>query len=472
MTGTETQPLRVAIIGSGPSGFYAADALLKNKNDLIVEVDMYDRLPTPHGLVRGGVAPDHQKIKNVTKVYDRIADNPRFRFYGNVEFGTDITHEDITRLYHQVIYATGAQTDRQLGIDGEDLPGSHAATEFVAWYNAHPDYRHLEFDLSSDTAIVVGNGNVAMDVTRILASSPAELARTDIADYALEALRNSNIRRIIMLGRRGPAQAKFTNPEIKEMGELEDAQVIVGPDEIALDPLSEEFILSGEDKNAEKNVQILRQYAKADEDPNKSKRIITRFLVSPVKIEGNGKVESVTIVKNELYKNERGVMRPRSTDQHEDIPAGLIFRSIGYHGVPLPDVPFFEKWGIIPNDGGRVQMEHEGEVVTGEYVVGWIKRGPSGIIGTNKPDSQATVANMLADAEAGDLLSPESPTAEAVENLLTERNVRFVRYADWQILDKIEVERGEEQGRPRVKFSDPDEMLRVIDENREPISGD
>ncbi len=466
--GTPESPLRVAIIGSGPSGFYAADALLKNKEGLTVEVDMFERLITPHGLVRGGVAPDHQKIKNVTKIYDKIAAHENFRFYGNVEFGKDVTHADLTQHYHQLVYAVGAQTDRQLGIPGEDLAGSHAATEFVAWYNGHPDYRHLTFDLSHETAVVIGNGNVAMDVTRILASSIAELSRTDIADYALDALRESNVKQIIMLGRRGPAQAAYTNPELKEFGELEEAQVIVSENDITLDELSAEYIADGNDRTAEKNVQLLRQYHQQERDPNKPKQIIMRFLVSPVEFVGDGKLEEVKIVHNELYLNERGTLRPRATEQFEAFDAGVVFRSIGYRGVPLPDVPFYDRWGTIPNADGRVTDTHEGEPLPGEYAVGWIKRGPSGIIGTNKPDSQETVKLMLEDAAAGTAHAPAQPSRDAVEQLMQERNIRYVSYTDWQTIDKLEVEKGEAAGRPRVKFTDPAEMLQILDADKSP----
>jgi ferredoxin--NADP+ reductase len=462
--GTSDNPLRVAIIGSGPSGFYAAEALLKNKADVEVRVDMFERLITPHGLVRGGVAPDHQKIKSVVKVYDRIAKDERFRYFGNVEFGKDVSHAEMEDMYHQIVYAVGAQTDKQLGIPGEDLKGSHAATEFVAWYNGHPDYRHLTFDLSHETAVVIGNGNVAMDVTRILASSPEELAKTDIADYALEALKQSKVKRIVMLGRRGPAQAAYTTPELKEFGELDDAQPIVADEDAHMDDLSRQFYDETDDKSVRANVDLVRQYAAAERDPNKSKEIVMRYLVSPIEFHGDGHLEQVKIVHNELYLNERGTLRPRATDKTETFDAGIIFRSIGYRGVPLPDVPFYEGWGIIPNDEGRVCVEHEGECIPGEYVVGWIKRGPSGVIGTNKPDSKATVEKMLEDVSSGATHTPQHTDPAAIEVLLEERNVRFVSYEDWLKIDATETERGVAAGRPRVKFTEPSDMLALLDE--------
>lgn len=467
--GTPENPVRVAVIGSGPSGFYAADALLSNK-DFTIEVDMYDRLPTPHGLVRGGVAPDHPKIKSVTKLYDRIAKKDGYRFFGNVEFGTDITHEDILNHYHQVVYAVGAQTDRKLGIPGEDLPGSHPATEFVAWYNGHPDFKDFEFDLTQETAVVVGVGNVAMDVARILARSYDELFETDIADYALEALKNSNIKNVYVLGRRGPAQAAFTNPEIREMGKMSEANCIISPEEIDIDPLSQEYLDSDDaDKKDIKNVEIMKGYAELEPDPNKPKNLIFRFLTSPIEIIGDDHVEAVKVVKNELYKNERGTLRPRATEETEVIPAGLVFRSVGYRGVKLPDVPFREDWGTIPNVEGRITEFADGklgDVVVGEYTVGWIKRGPSGIIGTNKPDSIATVEKMLEDLANNITFTPVDTDPDAVVSLLADRNIEYVTYNDWLKLDELELANGETLGRPRVKFTDIPTMLDAVKKAR------
>ncbi|NDJ60993.1 MAG: FAD-dependent oxidoreductase [Chloroflexi bacterium] len=464
--GTAEQPLRVAIIGSGPSAFYAAEHIQK-QSDLVATIDMFERLPTPHGLVRGGVAPDHPKIKSVTKIYDRIAGKPGFRFFGNVELGKDIHLSDLRRLYHQIVYAVGAQTDRRMGIPGEDLLGSHPATEFVGWYNAHPDFRDLSFDLSQERAAVIGNGNVAMDVARILASSHDELAVTDIADYALEALRNSNIKEIYVLGRRGPAQAAFTNPEIKELGALSEADVIVPADEAALDPLSEAWLEANGDRSAQNNVKILQSYA--DEGPDgKPRRIVMRFLVSPVEIIGTERVEAIKIVKNELYQRDDGSLRPRATEVTETLPVGLVFRSIGYRGVALADVPFDDRNGVIPNQEGRViDSERDGALTPGEYCVGWIKRGPSGVIGTNKPDSVETVERMLEDVAAGQTLTPAAPQPEAVNRLMAERTIDFVSYPDWLLLDAFEQERGEPLNRPRVKFSTVPEMLDAIRSRRE-----
>src|SRR3712207_2909102 len=344
--GTPDNPLRVAIVGSGPSGFYAAGHLLKSKShpELVAQVDMFDRLPTPWGLVRGGVAPDHPNIKAVSRVYEKTAEHPEFRFFGNVELGRNLSHEDLTDRYHAVIYAVGAQTDRRMGIPGEDLAGSWPATEFVAWYNGHPDFRDLEFDLSHERAVVVGNGNVAADVARMLALTRDELAKTDVAVHALEVLADSKVREIVVLGRRGPAQAAFTSPEVLELGEMIDADVYVDPADADLDPLSREYVEGDEvHVTTRKNVEIFTAYS-TREPAGKSKRIVLRFLVSPVEILGEGRVEAIRIARNELYRDEEtGSIRARATDSTEVIPTGLVFRSIGYKGTPLPDVPFDER---------------------------------------------------------------------------------------------------------------------------------
>jgi ferredoxin/flavodoxin---NADP+ reductase len=459
--GTTENPLRVAIVGSGPAGFYAAGHLLKDK-ERVVQVDMFDRLPTPWGLVRAGVAPDHPKIKAVSRIYEKTAGHPEFRFYGNVEFGTDLSHEELTSHYHAVIYAVGAQTDRQMGIPGEDLPGSWAATEFVAWYNAHPDYRELEFDLSAERAVVIGNGNVAMDVTRMLASDPDDLAKTDVADHALEVLRESNVKEVVVLGRRGPAQAAFTNPELRELGEMTDADVLVAAEDCELDPMSAEAIEGEGHITPRKNVEILRDYA-AKEPTGRERRIVLRFLVSPVEIVGDEQVEAIRIVRNELHQEEDGSLRPRATESTEEIPCGLVFRSIGYRGLPLPGLPFEERRGVVPNDGGRVT--EDGEPIQGEYVVGWIKRGPTGIIGTNKKDAQETVDHLFEDVAEGRLLDPSEPERESLERLLSERKPDHVTYTGWEAIDRREREAGEPHDRPRIKLCTFEELLEAAKES-------
>ena len=457
--GTSENPLRIAIIGSGPAGFYAAGQLQKAKShpDLDVQVDVFDRLPTPWGLVRAGVAPDHPNIKAVSRVYEKTAEHPGFRFFGNVELGRDITRDELLERYHAVLYAVGAQTDKRMGIAGEDLPGSWAATEFVAWYNGHPDYRHLEFDLSVETAVVVGNGNVAADVARMLALTRDELAETDVADHALEVLAESNVREIVVLGRRGPAQAAFTNPELLELGDMTDADVFVDPGDAELDPLSRAFIESeAAHATAKKNVTIVHGYA-GREPEGRPRRIVLRFLASPVEIVGSERVEGVRIARNELVADESGAIRARATDAEELIPCGLVFRSIGYRGTALAGVPFDEAGAVIPNDRGRVLAD--GEPVRGEYVVGWIKRGPTGIIGTNKRDAQETVDLLLEDVDAGRLLDPADPDRESLDALIAERRPDAVSYAGWQAIDEAERTAGEPQGRPRVKLCSFEELL-------------
>ncbi len=460
--GAEAHPLRVAIVGAGPAGYYAADQLLR-QDGVVVEVDMIDRLPTPYGLVRAGVAPDHQKIKSVTAAFNKVAAHPRFRFYGGVDLGKDITVADLRRHYHQILYSTGAQTDRRMGIPGEDLKGSHPATEFVAWYNGHPDYRDCQFDLSQERAAVVGVGNVAIDVARILCRSPQELATTDIADHALEALGKSRIKEVYLLGRRGPAQAAFTNPEVKELGELADADVTALRDEVELDELSRAAVERSQDRATLKKVEILREYA-AREPAGKSKRLIIRFLVSPVELHGNeaGEVVALRLVRNRLEATAAGTLQAKPTDQFETLPVGLVFRSVGYRGVPLPGVPFHESWGVILNENGRVLDPDTKQPVGGEYAAGWIKRGPTGVIGTNKPDAAQTVACMMEDLAAGRILKPEEPDATAAELLIRGRQPRCVSYEDWLKLNELEVSRGRAAGRPRVKFTRVEDMLAAL----------
>lgn len=460
--GTTNNPLRVAIIGAGPTGFYTAEHLFKER-DLVVEIDMFDRLPIPFGLVRFGVAPDHQKIKSVTKVFHKTAIRPNFRFYGNVALGREITVSDLRMHYHQIVYTTGAQTDRRMDIPGEDLQGSYPATEFVAWYNGHPDFRNYVFDLSQERAAVVGIGNVAVDVARILCRTPEELAKTDIADYALEALANSRIREVYLLGRRGPAQAAFSTPEIKEMGELADTDVMAVPEEVELDDLSRASLEHSLDLATQKKVEILQGYA-LQKATGKSRKLTMRFLVSPVELIGDetGRVVAMRLVRNVLYATEAGTLRPRHTDQFEEFSIDLVFRSVGYRGVPLPDVPFNDSWGVILNQKGRVILPDTQEAVVGEYTGGWIKRGPTGVIGTNKPDAAETVDCMLEDLAEGRILSPSEPEPAAVEKLIRERQPNYFSYADWLRLDELEIERGQASGRPRVKFTTVETMLAAL----------
>lgn len=454
--GTAERPLRVVIIGAGPSGFYAAGALLQQK-EIAVTVDMFDRLPTPYGLVRYGVAPDHQKIKSVTKVYERTAADERFRFYGNVKFGTDLTHADLRAHYDQIIYAVGAQSDRKLNIPGEDLSGSISATEFVAWYNGHPDFVDLELDLSCETAVVVGVGNVAMDVARVLAKSIDELKTTDIADHALEVLAKSNIKDIYILSRRGPAQAKFTPPEIKEFGELAIADAIVDPTALELDEASAAEVEESSEK--QRNLEHLRELSN-HELTGKERRVHFVFLASPVELLGAEKVEAVRIEKNRLVADATGYLNSEGIGEFQTIPAGLVLRSVGYKGIPLEDVPYDKRRGTIPNDQGRVKNPESGERVQGEYVVGWAKRGPSGVIGTNKPDAVETVRLMLTDLN--DITPAPQPDPAAIDALLEERRLNFVTIEGWHILDQLEVDKGAEQGRPRVKFTRIQEMLAAL----------
>jgi ferredoxin/flavodoxin---NADP+ reductase len=460
--GTEGEPLRVAIIGAGPTGFYATDQLFRQPG-LVVDVDLFDRVPTPYGLVRAGVAPDHQKIKAVTAAFDKVAAHPRFRFFGAVELGRHVSVDDLRAHYHMIIYTTGAQTDRRMGIPGEDLQRSHAATEFVAWYNGHPDYRDLSFDLSQERAAVVGVGNVAADVARILSRTPDELAATDIADYALEALSASRIREVYVLGRRGPAQAAFTNPEVRELGELAGADITALGDEVELDPLTRQGLERAPDRATQKKVEILQEFARRAPS-GKPKRLVMRFLVSPVELldDGRGGVGRMRLVRNRLYATATGTLQPKATDEFEELPVGLVFRSVGYRGVPLPGVPFNDAWGVILNEKGRVLDAQTKQPLVGQYTAGWIKRGPTGVIGTNKPDAVETVTAMVEDLARDIHLRPRDASPETVERLVRERQPQYLSYQDWRRLDDVETRRGRETGRPRVKFTRVKDMLAAL----------
>jgi ferredoxin--NADP+ reductase len=445
----DSSPLRVAIVGAGPSGFYAAGQLLAVAEPQFA-VDLYDRLPTPYGLVRSGVAPDHPKIKSVTRAYDKTTEHERFRFFGHVELGGDIGREHLLEHYHVVLYTIGTAIDKRLGIPGEDLRGSHPATEFVAWYNGHPDHSGLEVDLQAKQAVVVGAGNVAIDVARMLALAPSELEITDTADHAIEVLSASGVEEITILARRGPLQAAFTNPELLEMGELERGDVeVVGAE---LDELSA-VALGEADKTRRRNVEIIQDYAGR---PKTGKPITVRFrfLASPVELLGDedGHVRAVKIENNAIAARDDGSLAARGTGTFEEIPAQLVFRSIGYTGVPVADIPFDERRGLIRNEGGRV-IDVDGNHQLGEYVSGWIKRGPSGVIGTNKKDSQDTVVKILEDASAGRL---NDPASDDIESMIATHCANAVTWEGWQAIDAIETAAGEAStpGRPRVKLTE------------------
>ncbi len=458
------RPLRVAVVGSGPAGFYAAGALLGA--DVAVEVDMIERLPTPWGLVRLGVAPDHPKLKSVSRAYERIAERPGFRFLGNVEIGRDLHHADLARHYDAVIYAVGAQSDKRLGIPGEDLPGSWAATEFVAWYNGHPDFQELEFDLDVECAVVIGNGNVAVDVARMLSLTADELAPTDATGKAIDSIGSSKLKEIVMLGRRGPAQAAFTTPELQELGDLVGADILVDPAELELDAVSE--VSLADNTPARRNIEVLRGFA-GRSPSGKARALRLRFLVSPVAVLGDERVEAVEVERNRLVSDGRGGLRAEPTGQREIIPCGLLFRSVGYRGVALPEVPFDEGRGTIRNEGGRV-VDKEGEVVPGAYAAGWIKRGPTGVIGTNKKDATETVELLLEDERAGRLARRAGATVDAVDALLAERGVRAVLYEGWTSIDQVERAAGEPHGRPRAKLVTWEELLQAAEIEQVPTS--
>jgi ferredoxin--NADP+ reductase len=433
-------PLRVAVIGSGPAGLYAAEALVK-QTDGNVRVDVFDRLPTPYGLVRYGVAPDHKSIKSIARYLQKVLENPAVRFFGCVELGRDMTRTDLLDCYDAVLYSTGAMVDRHLGVPGEELPGSIAATDFVNWYCGHPDAADHVFDLNAEEVAVIGVGNVAVDVVRILAKTADELRETDVPEQVLEALAASRVRRVHMIGRRGPAQAKFTTKELRELGELPGVSVHVRPEDMELDPASAE--LAESDRHVRGNVKVLNGWT-GEPDDAAPRRIDVRFWRAPVEILGTERVEGLRVERTTL--DESG--RVRGTGEYETLPVGLVLRSVGYQSVALEGVPFDERAYVVPNEGGRI-IGPDGAAVPREYVAGWIKRGPTGVVGTNKSDAAETVRNLLED------LDPEGPRPpRTIEELLESRGLRVVTYADWLNLDTAEIELGSALGRgERVKLA-------------------
>jgi ferredoxin/flavodoxin---NADP+ reductase len=419
---------------------------------------MSDRLPTPFGLVRAGVAPDHPKIKNVIKRYEKTAGHEAYRFFGHVTVGSDVTAEELAERYHAVIWAYGAGADRKLGIDGEDLPGSHAATEFVAWYNGHPDFADREFDLSCKRVVVIGNGNVAADVARMLVLPREELETTDTAHYAIEALADSGVEEVVVLGRRGPAQAAFTNPEVRELGELTEADIIIDPAAVALDEASASFLESdAADVTKRKNLETFRSLSELQPE-GKPKRVELRFLRTPLEIQGDGRVERIVVGINELHLDGSGAVRARTTPVTETIECGMVLRSIGYLGTGIDGVPYDGHTGVIPNTRGRVVGEG-GEPHPGHYVVGWIKRGPSGVIGTNKKDAQETIETIFEDFAADRIPARPDIDPNGLAQLLDERGVRYVEFDGWRAIDALEQARGADAGRPRIKLTALEEML-------------
>ena len=452
------RPYHVAIVGSGPSGFFAAASLLKaadSSDDIDVRVDMLEMLPTPWGLVRSGVAPDHPKIKSISRQFEKTAEDPRFRFFGNVVVGEHIEAAELAERYDAVIYAIGTQSDRSLNIPGEELQGSVAAVDFVGWYNAHPHFEETTPDLSGARAVVIGNGNVALDVARILVTDPNVLALTDIADHALESLRPCSVEEVVVIGRRGPLQTAFTTPELRELADLEGVDIMVDPAQ--LEGITDDDA-AAVGKTTKLNIKALRNYAARQPHPG-NRRIVFRFFTSPIEIKGDGKVERIVLGRNELVSNASGRVVAKDTGAREELPVQLVVRAVGYRGVPTPGLPFDDKSGTIPNTNGRVAGSRN------EYVVGWIKRGPTGVIGTNKKDSHDTVDTLIADlAAARNSFGLADFGADHADNLadwLAWRQPKLVTAAHWEAIDRFERAAGQPHGRPRVKLPTLDELLRV-----------
>jgi ferredoxin/flavodoxin---NADP+ reductase len=448
------RPYYVAIVGSGPSGYFAAASLLKSadsSDEIDVRVDMLEMLPTPWGLVRSGVAPDHPKIKSISKTFEQTSLDQRFRFFGNLAVGEHVRASELAERYDAVVYAVGAQSDRSLNIPGEHLAGSVAAVDFVGWYNAHPHFQDMSPDLSTGRAVVVGNGNVALDVARILVTDPDVLANTDIADHALKSLHDRGVEEVVIIGRRGPLQSTFTTLELRELGELEGVDVVVDPAEL-VDISDDDATAAG--KTAKLNVKVLRGYAEREQHPG-NRRIELRFRTSPIEIQGQDRVEGIVVGRNELVTDDNGHVVAKDTGVRETLPAQLVVRAVGYRGVPTEGLPFDEKTGTIPHEAGRVLGS------SNEYVVGWIKRGPSGVIGSNKKDSQDTVDTLLSDLGKAELAGVGADYSDELVKWLLSRQPHLVTDDHWQLIDAHERTAGEPHGRPRVKLTSVADLLRI-----------
>lgn len=439
----------IAVVGSGPGGMYAAQGLLDQDPDC--RVDIIERLPSPFGLIRGGVAPDHQKTKRVSKAYERTLSHERVRYLGNVEVGRDVSIPELLGLYDAVVLAYGAPHDNRLGIDGEDLPNVYGSNAFVGWYNGHPDFRDLNPDLDVDAAVIIGVGNVALDVARVLAKTASEMSVTDLVPYAADAAHSSPIADIHMLGRRGPVEASFTNVELREMGELENAAPIMNPGHLP-GKIVADYMSDRDLRLREKNVETMRSFLDVSPD-GKSKKVHFGFFASPVKILGQNRVEGVRVEKTTV--DSKG--KVHGTGETYDIPCQLVITCIGSRAFPIDNLPFNEKWGIVENDDGKVSERL--------YAVGWLKRGASGTIGTNKNDSLEVVDRIIADYDA-DGQGGGHPGTGSMDALLAERGVRVVSFADWQIIDRLEIEAAPE-GAPRRKFVTPEEMIAALDATRQ-----
>jgi len=450
--GTANRTLRVAIIGSGPTGFYTADHLFKS--NLSVEVCIFEQWPVPFGLIRFGVAPDKQNTKQVTRLFERIARDQRFRFYGNVHIGRDLTVQELGQYFDALVFTHGAESHRRLNVPGEDLPGSYSANEFVGWYNGHPEYRDLNPDLSREAAVVVGNGNVAMDVARMLVRHPDDLAKTDISPYALETLQRNTIRTVYVVGRRGPAQAAFTHPELLELDAGSECQAVVEAAELELNRISENELTTPGAGKRQHVMQVLQDFASASAARKARRRVSFKFQRSPVAIEGDERVEGVRFEHNALT-GDAGAQRAEGTGILERIDCGLVVRCIGYRGTAIDGLPFDEGRGVVPNAAGRIVDGPR--VLPGLYAAGWIKHGPVGLIATGKKDVASVVAEIHHDVLS---LQPcPTPDTAAMEELLAERAIPVVNFDGWKRIDDAEIARGKSAGKPREKFTTVDDML-------------
>ena len=443
--GIEPGTLRIAVVGAGPAACYAASELIGTDG---VEVDLYERLPTPFGLIRAGVAPDHQHTKSIVDIFGHMFTSQRFGCHLNVEIGRHLSHDDLLAHHHAVVYAVGASISRDLGIPGDELPGTYAAADFVGWYNGHPDHAEHTFDLSAPRAVIVGNGNVALDVARVLMMSADELSKTDIAQHALNALADSKIREVIILGRRGPRDSAFSAGEFMALGHLPGVDIVIKSDELTAN--SEDGVETA------LKLDLAREYAERGTSPD-NKRIVFRFLTSPVEVVGEGHVDGVRVVHNSLDDTGRLVTGGPDEKNSERIETSLVLRSVGYTGSPIAGLPFDPTLGVVRNDCGRV-LDDDAEPIPGVYVTGWIKRGPKGVIGTNRTCAHETVTKIWEDFDEG-RLSRKIKDRSDLDGLLADRGAEPVNWPGWLAIDTAERARGAEASRPRLKFVDVAEML-------------
>lgn len=458
MNNANNHPLQVVIIGSGPSGFYVAEALLNS--GISTEITIIEKLPCPYGLIRYGVAPDHQKLKSISQTLDVIAENPSVTYLGNVEVGKDIQINELMQHYHVLVFTTGMPKSSLLEIDGENLIGVHPSSNFIGWYNGHPDYQQQTFDFTHNSAVIIGHGNVAIDICRVLAKPIDELRKSDIPEPALELLSQNKIKNIHLVGRRGPVQAKFTTKELHELGKLENCNVSINPKHLELGEICQQELDEIANLIAKKNHRVFQTYsANFTTTPDSDKKqIAIDFMLNPKAFKGDTQLQSIVFEKTRFEGAAFNQVAIPSSDLFE-IPCGLAFTSVGFKGAQFSGLAIDNKKGTLSNKNSKLINEH-GEIVSGLYAAGWVKRGPNGVIGTNRECAQDTVNQIVEDVP--ELINhPAYGKASLIEHLQA-KNIQFVTFNDWKVIDAVEVEQGHKLGKPREKFTSVSSMLACL----------